>query len=283
MYKIAFLGLGAMGERMASHLLAAGYPLTVYNRTASRTDALVAQGAIAAATPKAAVSDADVVISIVRDDEASRDIWLDPQTGALAGMKDGALAIESSTLSVDGIKFLAKQAQLQHIDFLEAPVSGSRPQAENGSLIFLVGGHPDLLERCRPVLQCMGATIQHTGTIGCGALAKLCTNTLMGIQVAAIAELIGMLRQQHVDPDKIMQAVANTAVWSPIADRNLSLMLQHQTAPLFPIELIEKDLRYTLSAMAQPSPVIQASQQLFYKGIKMNMGLQNMTAIAELF
>lgn len=283
MEKIAFIGLGAMGERMASHLLKAGYPLTVYNRTAARAEDLVKQGATLALTPKEAATNADIVIAIVRDDEASRQVWLDETTGAFAGMKAGAVAIESSTVSVDAIKALGEEAQKRHIDFLEAPVSGSRPQAADASLIFLVGGEEALVKRYSPVLQVMGSTINHTGEVGTGALAKLCTNTLMGIQIATVAELLGMLKNQGADVSRIMDAVKTTAVWSTIADRNLGLMLEHKTTPLFPIELIEKDLRYTLAAMPQPSPVIGASAQLFYKGIEVGRGDQNMTAVSELF
>ncbi|MCP1659423.1 NAD(P)-dependent oxidoreductase [Neisseria perflava] len=135
MTKIAFLGLGAMGSRMALNLVKAGYALTVWNRTASACDELVAAGAKAASTPREAVQGAEFVISMVRDDEASRQVWLDDKTGALAALAKNAVAVESSTLTPDWIHELSTAMQIHGTAFLEAPVSGSRPQAAQGQLI----------------------------------------------------------------------------------------------------------------------------------------------------
>ena len=284
--KITFLGMGAMGVRMAKHLLQAGYPLTVWNRTASACDELVAWGAVAAPTPMDAVADADVVISMVRDNEASRDVWLNAQTGAFFGMKENPIAIESSTLTVDWIQSLANMFAVEERLFLEAPVSGSRPQAEAAELVFLMGGEQSTFERVRNVLKCMGKVPDNViGKVGSGALAKLCTNTLMGVQVVVLAEMIAMLQRNHANVDNTLAALAQTPAWSMIATRNTPSMLNGHFAPLFPVELIEKDMRYMLDSVGenQMSPVIRATQQVFQQGVEHGFGAEQMTAVIKLF
>ncbi len=190
MSKIGFLGLGAMGSRMASNLLNAGHTVTVWNRTSAATEELLASGARKAASPKDAADGAEFVFAIVRDDGASRSVWLDPDNGALVGMRPGAIAIESSTLTPGWVRELGEQLSAKGVALLDAPVSGSRPQAEAGELVYLVGGDGKALYAAEPLLKVLGSTIQHVGPIGTGALAKLTTNTLLGVQVVVIAELI---------------------------------------------------------------------------------------------
>lgn len=140
MSKLAILGLGAMGSRMARAAIDRGHQVTVWNRTAGRAAVLQDAGARLASSPRQAVDGADFVFAMVRDDEASRAIWLDPRSGALDGMEAGAVAIESSTLSVSWVQDLAREAALRPgVCFLDAPVAGSRPQADSRQLIFLVG------------------------------------------------------------------------------------------------------------------------------------------------
>jgi 3-hydroxyisobutyrate dehydrogenase len=136
--KITVLGLGAMGSRMAGNLLKAGHSITVWNRTPAAAAVLVSAGAKQAATPKEAVAGSDFVIAMVRDDEVSRELWLSPETGALAGMVESAVAIESSTLTPNWVRGLGAAVEKRGYAFLEAPVAGSRPQAEAGQLVYLV-------------------------------------------------------------------------------------------------------------------------------------------------
>lgn len=193
MANITILGLGAMGSRMALKLLNAGHLITIWNRTSAAVESLRTSGAIIADTPHEAVANADIVISVVRDDEASRDVSLDANTGALAGMPVDAIAVESSTLTSGKIKSLSTGMAAHQQTFVEAPVSGSRPQAEAESLVWFAAGEEDVLQKIRPVLLQMGSAIYNTGDHGSAALAKLATNALMGVQVTAIAEIIGLL------------------------------------------------------------------------------------------
>ncbi len=283
MTQIAFLGLGAMGIRMAQHLIDAGHAVTVWNRTESRAQPLLEQGAQWADTPAEAAQGAEFVIAMVRDDEASADVWLDEQTGAFKGMDEQAIAIESSTLSVDWIKTLAQHAQQRNVKFIEAPVSGSRPQAQHAELVYLVGGEASLFERAEPVLSLMGKKVNHTGGMGSGALAKLVTNTLMGIQVTTLGELVAMLKRQGEDPDKILEAVSTTPVWSKTAGIVRKSMVNEAYEPQFPVDLIEKDLGYCLQAANQVAPMTSAARTVFNEAQTQQLGEWNMTVVAKLY
>lgn len=283
--KITVLGLGAMGSRMAANLLKAGYVVTVWNRTPGAAAALVAAGARQAPTPREAVAGANFVIAMVRDDEASSETWLAPDVGALAGMATDAVAIESSTLTPTWVRELGAAASKRGIALLEAPVSGSRPQAEAGKLVYLVGGDEAVLERAKAVLRTMGSSIHFVGPHGSGALVKLATNALLGVQVTTLAELIGLLKKSGADPDRAIEAIAGTPVWSPIANNLSHAMLTGNFAPQFPVELIEKDFGYMLRVAGSPeaAPTIAAARGVFQHAIERGSGPDNMTGVVRLF
>lgn len=285
MSHIAVLGLGAMGSRMAANLLAAGHQVTVWNRTPAAAEALVSQGAVQAFTPKQAAEGADFVIAMLRDDVASRQVWLDAETGAILSMKPAAIAIESSTLSPDWVKELGMRLEVKDISLLEAPVSGSRPQAEAGQLVYLVGGDEQVLERSRSLLETLGSAVHHVGGLGNGALVKLTTNALLGIQVAALAEIVGMLKHNGVDPAQALKAMSATSVWSPVATVMSNSMLSNNFAPMFPVELIEKDFGYALQAADSLSsaPTTTAVRDVFRLAMAQGLGQENMTSIVKLF
>lgn len=285
MADIAVLGLGAMGSRMAANLLKAGHDVTVWNRTPTAAAALVAAGAKQAKSPREAASGAAFIMAMVRDDEASRQVWLDPETGAFAGMGSGSIAIESSTLSPRWVRELGVAAASHGASLIEAPVSGSRPQAEAAQLIYFVGGDQASFERTEPLLKAMGSVIHFVGPLGTGALVKLSTNTLLGIQVTVIAELIGLLKRSGTDAARALTAVGSTSVWSAVAPRLAGSMLSGDFTAQFPIELIEKDFRYTLEAAGSPeaAPTIAAAHGVFQEAIARGLGDLNMTGVARLF
>lgn len=284
MNNVTMLGLGAMGSRMAARLLAAGKTVTVWNRTASAADALVAAGAARALTPRAAVAGADVVIAMLRDDAASRAVWLDPQQGALVAMGQGSIAIESSTLSPDWARELDGQVRAHGASLLEAPVSGSRVHAEAGQLAYLVGGDGSVFARCQALLMLMGASAQHIGKVGDGALCKLATNAMLGVQVTALAEVIALLARQGVQVDKVLAAMAATPVWSPVAGYLSASMISADFAPQFPVALIEKDFGYTLqlAGAAQHAPTLASAHQVFLDALAQGLGEENMTSVIKL-
>ncbi|WP_237152222.1 NAD(P)-dependent oxidoreductase [Oryzibacter oryziterrae] len=285
MAKIAFLGLGAMGTRMARNLIAAGHDLTVWNRDPQKADALREAGADVARTPRAAVADSEFVLSMLRDDIASRQVWLDAEDGALGGLREGTVAVECSTLSVDWVEELAELCRRRNTIFLDAPVVGSRPQAEARQLIFLAGGATEAVSRAEAVLLHMGASVHHAGPNGAGAAAKLAVNTLFGIQVAVLAELIEAVRYRGFDPARLVELVSATPVCSPAAKAAAGAMLLNAFPAMFPIEIVEKDLGYALSIAEkdESTPLASAARNVFARAINEGYGADNITGVVQLY
>jgi 3-hydroxyisobutyrate dehydrogenase len=282
---ISLLGLGAMGSRMAANLLKADHALTVWNRTPEAAAPLVALGAKQAQTPREAAAGADFVFAMVRDDQASRDVWLSPNHGALAGLEEGAIAVESSTLTPGWVRELGSAVTARGGALLEAPVAGSRPQAEAAQLVYFIGGDEAVLQQVKPLLMTMGGTVAHVGPLGSGALVKLSTNALLGVQVTVLAELIGLLKRSGADVPGAMKAIGGTAAWSPAANSLSRSMLAGQFSPQFPIELIEKDFGYAVDAAGSPeaAPTIAAAHGVFQKAVARGLGSENMTGVVRLF
>ena len=283
--RIAILGLGAMGSRMASRLLVAGHELRVWNRSPGRAAQLVADGARGASTPAEAAEGAEIVISMVRDDEAARAVWLDPEAGALGRLSSQAIVIESSTTTPNWARQLHAACDRIGASCVDAPVVGSRPQAETGQLIFLVGGKAEVAKQVEPVLLAMGSVVHHAGEIGAGSVIKLMVNALFGVQVATVAELIALASRAGLDPARAIEIVASTPTASPAAKGAAMSMLAKTFAPLFPIELVEKDFGYALqiAGSAEDAPVTAATQKVFSRAIREGFGARNLTAVAELY
>lgn len=284
MTRIAFLGLGAMGGRMARRLLDNGHDVTVWNRTVGAADGLIGAGAKWAESPYRAAEGAELVISMVRDDEASMRVWCHPADGALKGMENGAVGIECSTLTVTHVRELAAQMAEQGVGFLDAPVAGSRPQAKAGQLIFLAGGEASTLAKVQPILQVMGGKVLHAGENGAGAATKLLVNAMFGIQLSAMAELIPMVSSLGIAPEAAVEAFSATPVCSPAAAGAAGAMLNRQWQPAFPIDLVAKDfslLQQTGESVKGPLPVTTAVSEVFASACKEGFGGDNITGIIQ--
>jgi 3-hydroxyisobutyrate dehydrogenase len=269
---------------MAARLLGAGHEVSVYNRSSGPLHDLEAAGAVAEKTPRAAAKGAEVVIAMVRENEASRAIWCDEQDGALKGLAGGAIAIESSTLTPGWAKHLAALVHKAGAGFLDAPVVGSRPQADAGQLIYLVGGDANIFDRVRSVLSALGGATHHVGPVGAGTTLKLAVMALYGIQVVAVAELLALLRDSDGHLTAMTEVLASLPVTSSAAKGALSLMQAKLDAPLFPIDLIEKDLAYALGQSgAAALPMTAAGRELFAKAKAEGLGALNITAIARIY
>ena len=286
MARVTIMGLGAMGSRMARQLMDAGHNVTVWNRSPGPREALAAAGALSAATPAEACADAEFALAMVRDDEASRAVWTDELTGALTRLPVDAVAIECSTLSVAWVRELAEACTAQRVPLVDAPSVGSRPQAEAGQLIFLAGGAADTVEHVTPLLEAMGTAVHHAGPSGAGAAVKLLVNSLFAIQIAALAELHGLATRLGLDPGRAMEILGATPAASPAARAAAELIVAKNHAPLFPVELGEKDLGYTVSAASESGaelPVTGAVRELFERARAAGLGGDNLTGIAKLF
>ncbi|MCV0440918.1 MAG: NAD(P)-dependent oxidoreductase [Hydrogenophaga sp.] len=285
MSRITVLGLGAMGSRMAIRLLGAGHAVTVWNRSPQATVPLRTLGALIAETPIQAVESAELVISMVFDDTASRSVWLDEQTGALAGLAPTALAIESSTLTPGWLQELGAAMKVRNIAFVDAPVAGSRPQADAGQLIFMAGGETAAVERVRSILLQLGGALHHVGPLGSGAWLKLVVNALFATQVAAMAEQLALLRAAGVDAERALGALKAMPVLSAAAGGAATLMLARNYTPQAPVDLITKDLTYALNSaehVGTALPVTEAVAQRFMAAAVAGFGPENLVAVMKL-
>ena len=282
---IAFLGLGAMGSRMATRLLEAGFPVTVYSRTESRTTPLVERGASSAKTPRGAASGAGAVISMVTDDDASRAVWLGDE-GALGGIEPDAIAIEASTLTPAWAEELAATVERRGAHFLDAPVVGTRPQAEAGQLIFLVGGAHGALEAARPALEPLAGGVHHVGAPGRGMAIKLAINSYFAIQVTALAEALGLATQNGIELARAAEIFKALPITAPALAGVAGQIEASAFAPLFPIDLVAKDLRYVLEAAASSgsdAPASRAALATYEEARQAGHGDENISAVARLF
>ena len=285
MKRISFLGLGLMGAAMARRLMDHGFELTIWNRNARRADVLVEAGARLAATPADAARGAEAVIAMLADDAASRAIWLGEQ-GALAAMDPGTLAIDSSTLTVGCMRELGAHAATHGVSFLDAPVTGSKPQAEQGALNFLVGGDAGAVERATPLFRAMGRGQVHVGPAGSGALLKLINNFVCGVQVAALAEAMAMIERGGLDRAKALEIIANGAPGSPLVKAVSTRMTTPDYTPNFLLRLMAKDLTYAIAEGGKLSVELAtaaAALETFQNGIAAGHGEKDIAAVVEQF
>lgn len=282
MTTIAFLGLGAMGSRMVGHLLDRDFSVVVWNRSSATAQSFVNRGARIADTPLDAAKGADFVISMLRDDQASRDVWLNSRHGALLGMQSGSIAIECSTLSLPWIYELGSYFQQRNVALVDAPVVGSRPQADAAELVFLAGADSAVVNKIQPILGLMGSKVTGFGALGAGMAVKLAVNALFGVQQAAIAELLGLLHANKVDVDSASEAIAAMPVCSPAIRLAMQAMLAGQFAPQFPIELVAKDFECILRSLQEADtalPISKAAGGVFSLAAAEGFGNNNINAV----
>ena len=286
MKTVAVLGLGAMGARMAARLLSAGHRVVVYNRSAAPIAQLEAKGATRACSPRDAAREADVVIDMVADDDAARSVWLDEKTGAAAGLRDGALAIESSTLTPACAGELARVIDAHGAKFLAAPVIGSRPHAEAGKLIYLVGGAASVLEETRGLLLTMGAAIHHVGSAESAMAMKLAVNVFLGAEVALLGEVLTATKKLGIDTARAVEILSNAPIASPAMQRIAGLVAARTFAPNFPVRLMQKDLRYFTDIANQAgakAPITGAVADVFAAAAKGPLADDDMSGIVRYY
>ena len=280
---VAILGLGTMGHGMAINLLKAGFPLTVWNRTQAKAEPLAEMGATVAKTPALAAGSVDVVIAMLSDDDASRAAWLG-KDGALAAMRSGSIVVECSTLSPQWIAQLASEVANRGLRMVEAPVTGSRTQAEMGQLNFLVGGDEVALAAVTPVLRCMSKEILHLGPIGSGAQLKLINNFLCAVQVTSFAEALKWMEQTGLQRDAALDFLKRGAPGSNIVSTMSERMTQKKYNVNFLLHLMEKDIRYAHAAASELGIELSMSspaEKLFRTARERGFGEQDMSAVVE--
>ncbi|WP_343616234.1 NAD(P)-dependent oxidoreductase [Novosphingobium sp.] len=283
MTKTAFLGLGIMGAGMAARLIGAGFEVAVWNRSAEKAAALRALGGHVAASPAEAARGAQIVVSMLADDTVSRQVWTGPE-GALPAMAPGAVAVESSTLTSPWVRELAGLASARGVEFLEAPVTGSRDQAAQGTLRFLMGGEASAIAAARPALDAMGSASVHLGPAGSAATVKLANNFLCGVQAAALAEALALLEKSGLDVEQAFSILAEGAPGSPLVKAVGRRMLERAYTPHFLVPLMAKDLAYAQAALGEAgihSGIAETARQRFSAADAAGQGHRDIAAIIE--
>jgi 3-hydroxyisobutyrate dehydrogenase len=265
---VAFIGLGRMGHGMAGRYLDAGFTVAVWNRSKAKADDLIARGAHWAKSPADAAANADAVITMVADDEASRAVWLTGD-GAAATMKAGALAIECSTVSHAHALAMARELGSRRLIYIDCPVTGLPEAAAAGKLTLLVGADPADLEKARPYLAPIGNSIRHFGAVGSGTVFKLINNLMGAVQIASLAEGLAIAEQSGLDMKLVVEALSTGAVASPQVIRHSKRMASRDfSGASFTAALRHKDASYavTLAETLLPGvPVSRAAVEAYDK------------------
>jgi 3-hydroxyisobutyrate dehydrogenase-like beta-hydroxyacid dehydrogenase len=266
---IGFIGLGLMGKPMARNLLKGGFPVTVWNRTASRAEDLVREGAKLGASLAATAAQADVLITIVSDPPAVEKIlW--GADGALAALRSGSVLIDSSTISPELARRAAAACEERGVGYLDAPVTGGTWGAEKGELVFMVGGKSETLEKARPVLEEMGKKIFHLGPSGAGQTVKLAMNLILALQVEALAEALALVTNAGVGGERLVEVMQASMARAAVLDVKAPLILKSEYPPSFPLRLMHKDIRLALELARQEGITLPAAAASYatYSAVK---------------
>jgi 3-hydroxyisobutyrate dehydrogenase len=260
MTRVAFIGLGRMGHGMAGRYLDAGFTVAVWNRGKAKAEDLIARGAHWATSPEDAAIDADAVVTMVADDEASRRVWLG-EDGAAANMKAGTLAIECSTVSHAHALGMAQELNGRGLIYIDCPVTGLPSAAAEGKLTLLVGADAADLEKAQPFLKPISSTIRHFGAVGTGTVFKLINNLLGAVQIASLAEGIAIAEQAGLDMNLVAEALSTGAVASPQVIRHSKRMVARDfSGATFTTALRHKDAAYAVALADTLIPSVPVSR-----------------------
>src|SRR6201995_1078021 len=247
MTRVAFIGLGRMGHGMAGRYLDAGFTVTLWNRSKAKAEDLIARGAKGATSPEDAAIDADAVVTMVADDEASRAVWLGAK-GAAKTAKAGTIAIECSTVSYDHAREMARELNGRGLIYIDCPVTGLPAAAAAGKLTLLVGADAADLDRARPFLEPISSTIRHFGPVGSGTVYKLINNLMGAIEIAGIAEGLAIAEQAGLDMKLVLEAIETGVAASPQVLRHSKRMVARNfSGATFTAALRHKDAAYAVA------------------------------------
>lgn len=266
---VGLIGLGLMGKPMGRNLLKAGFPLVVWNRTKSKADDLVREGAKLAANPREVATQVDVLITIVSDPPALEEVMFGAN-GALDALKRGSLFIDSSTVSPELARREAALCADRGIDFLDAPVTGGTWGAEKGELVFMIGGKQEVFDRAKPLLEAMGKKFFLLGPNGAGQTVKLAMNLILALEVEALAEATALVTHAGLDGQKLIDVLQSSMGRSPLMDVKAPLILKNEYPASFPLRLMHKDVRLALELARQQKIELPAGAAAYstYSAVK---------------
>jgi 3-hydroxyisobutyrate dehydrogenase-like beta-hydroxyacid dehydrogenase len=282
--RVAFLGMGIMGSRMAANVARAGFDLAVWNRTREKAEAVAqATGAELGESPAETCRGADAVITMVVDSPEVEEV-LFGERGALERLPSRALVIDMSTIAPKAVTKIAERLHGRGIGFLDAPVSGSSPKAEDGTLTIMVGGSEEDFERARPLLESMGELIVHCGPQGHGQMVKLLNNTLAATNAAVLAEAINVAKLAELDLDALVRVVGASSGNSTMLQIKASPMIEGDYVPLFKLDHMLKDVRHLVNAaheLGAATPVSDAAKTLYDAASGLGHGDEDFAAVIE--
>jgi 3-hydroxyisobutyrate dehydrogenase-like beta-hydroxyacid dehydrogenase len=284
MTSVGFVGLGAMGSRLAGRLLDAGHHVYATNRTRAKAEALIEHGLRWRATPRDVAASAEVIFSMVSDDAALQAVSTGPD-GIFAGLTPGKVHVDMSTVSPRTSARLAEQARTLGAEMLDAPVSGSVPQAEAGTLAIMVGGDEDAFRRVEPLLRELGQTITHVGANGHGLSLKLAINISLAAQPLAFSEGLLLAERSGIDPRLAAEVMSNSPIGSPMLKARVPLFLDPHQPAWFDMQLMHKDIRLAREAAEQlstPTPTAALSDQVLELAERVGYEHRDIAALREL-
>jgi 3-hydroxyisobutyrate dehydrogenase-like beta-hydroxyacid dehydrogenase len=284
MAAVGFIGLGIMGSRQAANLRRAGFELTVYNRTRERADAWAAEhGGHVAASPREVAERSDVVITMVVDGGQVEALLLG-EDGALAGAADGALFVDMSTIAPADARRLGATLGERGHGFVDAPVTGSAPRAEDGTLTIMVGGAEDDVARAMPLFEAMGELIVHVGEVGRGQQVKVISNAVAAVNCATLAQALVVARREGLDLEAMVRVMGAGAANSQMLQLKAQPMLEHDFEPLFKLQHMLKDVIFCLEearAAGAAFPSAAFAGELYSAGAGRGLGERDFAAVLE--
>ncbi len=281
---VAFLGLGLMGEPMARNLLKGGFRMRVWNRTASRAAVLTQEGASSASTPGEAVRGADFCVCMVADPPALEAV-LSGDSGALAGLRPGATLVNMGTQAIAQIEGIGARCRELGLLFVDAPVTGSRSGAVEGSLTILAGAEVMALERARPLLEKLGKTILHVGKAGDGTRAKLVLNLIQSGMLAVWSEGLALGKRLGLSPALTLQVLEHSAGNAALFRYKGPFLMKRDFSTNFSLKLMHKDIQLALGEaekLGMELPSCRTVSQIFSEAIAAGMGEEDFVAIAKI-
>jgi 3-hydroxyisobutyrate dehydrogenase len=280
--RVAFLGLGIMGAPMAANLAKAGFELSVWNRTHEKAERFGEEhGAQAAPAPAEAARDAGIAITMVPDAPEVEQV-LFGEGGAAEGLGEGALVIDMSTIAPSASRKIAERLAEKGIGFVDAPVTGSRPKAESGTLTIMAGGSDDDVARAMPLFEAMGERVVHVGPQSHGAMAKVIANTVTAINAAAIAEALTMARTAGLDLQRFLEVARAGSSGSTMLELKGEPMVEHDFEPLFRLDHMLKDVRHCLAeakALGIELRLAEVAERLYTEAAETGHGDEDFAAV----
>jgi 3-hydroxyisobutyrate dehydrogenase-like beta-hydroxyacid dehydrogenase len=283
MAELGFVGLGVMGGRMVKRLLDAGHRVTGYNRTRSKAEWLIEAGMAWADTPREVAEGAQITLSMVTDTRALRAIMSGPD-GILAGLSDGKLYVDMSTVSPAESRELAGRVAERGARMLDAPVSGSVATLEEGRLAIMVGGATEDVERARPVLQHIGPKVSHVGGNGQAALVKIASNLNLAVQMLAFSEAVLLTEKGGIARETAVEALLSGVIASPMLKYRGPFVLKQPDEAWFDVNMMQKDLLLAQEAGRQldvPLPTTAVANEFLTAARAMGLEKRDFAAVFE--